>query len=103
MQQWAVLVLPHASICDAPPAFTTDLCISLTFFHVGFLDVGGYIHLPTCRRVSSALSPTADKSIRDDENSPNVGRISMEIRSKKRRSVGSDGWCDDEYSNTFTW
>lgn len=44
MQQWAVtlvLVLPHASICDAPPAFTTDL--SLTLFHVAFLDVGTYI------------------------------------------------------------
>lgn len=44
MQQWAVLVLPHASICDAPPAFTTtDLSLHSRLFHVAFLDVGTYI------------------------------------------------------------
>lgn len=51
MQQWAVLVLPHASICDAPPALTPTNLSLITLFHVAFLDVGGYIHLPTCRRV----------------------------------------------------
>lgn len=63
MQQWAValvLVLPHASICDAPAFnyYLTDL--SLTLFHVAFLDVGTYI----CQLVvvfSSALSPTAEQ------------------------------------------
>lgn len=82
MQQWAVLVLPHASICDAPPAFTTNL--SLTLFHVAFLDVGTYI----CQLVVVFLRHyllQLNKSIRDDENSPNVGRISMEIRSKKKK------------------
>lgn len=67
MQQWAVLVLPHASICDAPPAFTTDL--SLTLFHVAFLNVGTYI----CQLVVVFFATTADHSIRDDENSPNIG------------------------------
>lgn len=38
MQQWAVLVLPHAI---RPLLTTTNL--SLTLFHVAFLDVGTYI------------------------------------------------------------
>lgn len=97
MQQWAVLVLPHASICDAPAFnyYLTDL--SLTLFHVAFLDVGTYI----CQLVVVFFATTADKSIRDDEISPNVGRISMEMRSKKKTC--SNGWCDDEYSNTSWW
>lgn len=34
---------------------------------------------------SCFFATTADKSIRDDGNLPNVGRISMEIRSKKKK------------------
>lgn len=85
MLQWAVLVLPHASICDAPAFITTNL--SLTLFYVAFLDVGTYI----CQLVVVFFATTADKSIRDDENSPNVDRIWMEIRSKKKKKKCSDG------------
>lgn len=72
MLQWAVLVLPHASICDAP-AFNYILITYLfTLFHVAFLDVGTYI----CQLVVVFLRRyllLLNKSIRDDENLLNVG------------------------------
>lgn len=93
MQQWAVLVLPHASICDAP-AFNYILTYlsSLSFTSHSLMWVHTYI----CQLVVVFLRHyllLLNKSIRDDGNSLNVGRISMEIRNKKKKKKKcSDGW-----------
>lgn len=72
MLQWAVLVLPHASICDAP-AFNYILLtyLSLSFTSRSLMWVHTSANLSSCFLRHYLLQ--LNKSIRDDENSPNVG------------------------------